>query len=120
MLLLAGSNDFRRFPASSRQRARSLRVGLQPAYDRMVARWPHLDLIELVCHRPQQGIVAGLLVIAVLLGAVDVAMKSSSARGSKTQLTKSVVRKSQDVDPPNLLRQPHFPPIPWSQIPHPT
>jgi GYF domain 2 len=99
VLLLAGSNELRRFTASSRQRARFLRVGLQRAYDRMVARWPHLDLIELVCYRPQQGIVAGLLVIAVLLGAVDVAMKSSSARGSKTQLTKSVVRKFQDRRP---------------------
>ena len=76
-----------------------MKVGLQRAYDQVAARWPNLDLIEFVRHRPQQGIVAGLLVIAVLLGAVDLAMKSSSASGSKTQLTKSVAPKFQDRPP---------------------
>ena len=76
-----------------------MKVGLLRAYNRMVARWPNLDLIELLRHRPQQGIVAGLLVIAVLSGAVNLAMKSSSASGSKTQVTKSVVPKFQDRPP---------------------
>jgi hypothetical protein len=95
-LFLGASREFRKVAASSIERACSMKVGLQRAYDRMVDRWPNLDLIELVRHSPQQSIVAGLLVITVLLGAVGLAMKSSSASGSKTQLTKSVVPKFQD------------------------
>jgi hypothetical protein len=98
-LFLGGSREFRKFAASSRERACSMKVGLQRAYDRMVGRWPNLDLIDLVRHRQMQGIVAGFLVIAVLLGAVNLATKSSSATGSKTQLTKSVVQKFLDRPP---------------------
>ena len=96
---IVGSNELRKFAASSRQLACSMKVGWQRAYDQVAARWPNLDLIELVRHRPQQGIAAGLLVIAVLLGAVDLAMKSSSASGSKAHLAKSVTPKFQDRPP---------------------
>ena len=49
---------------------------MQRAYDiRMAARWPHLDLIEVRLSQTAAAIVAGLLVIAVLLGAVDVPEK---------------------------------------------
>ena len=94
-----GSDELRKFAASSRQLACSLKVGWQRAYDQVAARWPDLDLIELVRHRPQQGIMAGLLVIAILLGAVDLAMKSSSASGSKAEPTRAVAPKLQDRPP---------------------
>jgi hypothetical protein len=99
---LAGSNELRKFAANSRQLACSMKVGWQRTYDQVAARWPNLDLIELVRHRPQQDIAAGLLVIAVLLGAVDLAMKSSSASGSKAELTKALAPKLQDRPPREL------------------
>ena len=65
-----------------------MKVGWQRAYDQVVARWPNLDLIKLVRLKPRQGIVAGLVVIAFLLGAMNVALKSSSASGRQDAIDK--------------------------------
>ena len=94
----------------------SVKVGWQRAYDQVVARWPNLDLIKLVRLKPRQGIVAGLVVIAFLLGAMNVALKSSSASGSKTQLTKTVKPKFQDR-PPIELAAPA--PLSFNPLPSP-
>jgi hypothetical protein len=92
----AAPTEFCRLALSTRQHARSVKDGLQRAYDRGASHRPNLDLIEVVRRRPHQGIVAGLLVIAVFVGALDFAMKSSSATDNKAQIANSVAPKFQD------------------------
>ncbi len=86
---------FRRTSNASRQ-ARSIGGALQLAYQRVAANLPNLDLIEAARRRPHQGILAGLLIIAVAAGVLDLAMKSSSAISSNAQIANSVTSKFQD------------------------
>jgi hypothetical protein len=77
------------------QHARYVKGRLQHTYIRAASRWPNFDLIEVARHRPHQGMVAVLLVIA-FVGALDFALKSPSATGNKDQLANSVASKFQD------------------------
>jgi hypothetical protein len=77
------------------QHARYVKGRFQHTYIRAVSRWPNFDLIEVARHRPHQGMVAVLLVIAVFVGAVDFALKAPSASGNKDQLA-TVAPKFQD------------------------
>jgi hypothetical protein len=95
-LFLAASNDFYRLILSTRQHAPSIKGRLQLAYDRVASHWPAFNLIELLRHVRLQGIAAGLLVMAVFVGALDFAMKSSSATGNKAHIANSVTPKFQD------------------------
>ena len=95
-LFFAASNDFRRLILSTRQRAPSIKGRLQLAYNQAASYWTAFNLIEVRRHVRPQGIAAGLLVMAVFVGALDFAMKSSSATGNKAQISNSVVPKFQD------------------------
>lgn len=96
-LFLTASAQFHKLALSNRQHSRSVKAGLQRAYDRVASRWPNLDLIVVVRQRPHQGIVAGLLLIAVFIGTLDFAMKASSATDNKVaQIANSVAPKFQD------------------------
>jgi hypothetical protein len=89
-LFFAASNDFYKLILSTRQHAPSIKDRLQLAYYRVVAHWTTFNLIEVLRHIRPQGIAAGLLVMAVFVGALDFAMKSSSATGNKAQISNSV------------------------------
>jgi hypothetical protein len=95
-LFLAASNDFCRLILSTRQYASSVKGRLQLAYNRVASHWTAFNLIEVRRHVRPQGIAAGLLVMAVFVGALDFAMKSSSATGNKVQIANSVAPKFQD------------------------
>jgi GYF domain 2 len=95
-LFLAASNDFCRLILSTRQHAPSIKARLQLAYNRVASPWTAFNLIEVLRHVRPQGIAAGLLVMAVFVGALDFAMKSSSATGNKAQIANSVAPKFQD------------------------
>ena len=95
-LFFAASNDFRRLILSTRQHAPSIDGRLQLAYNRVASHWTAFNLIEVLRQVRPQGIAAGLLVMAVFVGALDFAMKSSSATGNKAQISNSVVPKFQD------------------------
>jgi hypothetical protein len=95
-LFLAASNDFCRLILSTRQYASSIKGRLQLAYNRVTSHWTAFNLIEVHRHIRPQGIAAGLLVMAVFVGALDFAMKSSSATGNKAQIANSVAPKFQD------------------------
>jgi hypothetical protein len=95
-LFLAASNDFCRLILSTRQHAPSIKDRLQLAYNRVASHWTAFNLIEVLRHVRPQGIAAGLLVMAVFVGALDFAMKSSSATVNKTQIANSVTPKFQD------------------------
>ena len=95
-LFLAASNDFCRLILSTRQHAPSIKGRLQLAYNRVASHWTAFNLIEVLRHVRPQGIAAGLLVMAVFVGALHFAMKSSSATGSKAQIANSVAPKFQD------------------------
>ena len=91
---LAASNDFCRLILSTRQHAPSIKGRLQ--LDRVASNWRALNLIGVLRHVRTEGIVAILLVMAVFVGALDFAMKSSSATVNKAQLANSVAPKFQD------------------------
>jgi hypothetical protein len=95
-LFLAVSNDFDRLILSTRQHAPSIKGRLQLAYNRVASHWTAFNLIEVLRHVRPQGIAAGLLVMAVFVGALDFAMKSSSATGNKAHIANSVTPKFQD------------------------
>src|SRR6476646_3185019 len=95
-LFLAASNDFCRLILSTRQHAPSIKGRLQLAYNRVASHWTAFNLIEVLRHVRPQGIAAVLLVMAVFVGALDFAMKSSSATGNKAQIANSVAPKFQD------------------------
>jgi hypothetical protein len=95
-LFLAASNDFCRLILSTRQHAPSIKGRLQLAYNRVASHWTAFNLIEVLRHVRPQGIAAGLLVMAVFVGALDFAMKSSSATVNKAQIANSVAPKFQD------------------------
>jgi GYF domain 2 len=95
-LFLAASNDFYRLILSTRPHAPSIKGRVQLAYNQVASHWTAFNLIEVLRHVRPQGIAAGLLVMAVFVGALDFAMKSSSATGNKAQISKSVVPKFQD------------------------
>jgi GYF domain 2 len=84
-LFLPALKKFRGLTLSARQHARSVKGGLQHAYNRAAARWPNFDLVEAVRCTPQRGVLAGLLMIAVAVTAL-IAMKSTSATGSNAQI----------------------------------
>jgi hypothetical protein len=77
------------------QHVRYVKGRLQNTYIRAASRWPNFDLNEVARHTPHQGMVAVLMVIAVV-GALDFALKSPSATGNKDQLANSVASKFQD------------------------
>lgn len=54
-LFLTASAQFHKLALSNRQHSRSVKAGLQRAYDRVASRWPNLDLIVVVRQRPHQG-----------------------------------------------------------------
>ena len=81
---------------STRQQILTVKGWLKGAYHRATALRPSLDLIEAARRRPHNSILAVLLVIAVLVAAVDLHMKSSFATGSNAQIPKSIVSKFQD------------------------
>ena len=93
---LAASNDFCRLILSTRQHAPSIKGWLQLAYNRVASNWRAFNLIEVRRHVRPQGIAAVLLVMAVFVGAIDFAMKSSSATVNKAQIANSVAPKFQD------------------------
>jgi len=95
-LFSAASNDFYKLILSTRQHAPSIKGWLQLAINRVVSHWTAFNLIEVLRHVRPKGIAAGLLVTAVFVGALDFAIKSSSATGNKTQISNSVVPKFQD------------------------
>ena len=95
-LFLAPSSDFCRLILSTRQHAPSIKGRLQLAYNQVASHWTAFNLIEVLRHVRPQGIAAGLLVMAVFVGALDFAMKSSSATVNKTQIANSVAPKFQD------------------------
>ena len=95
-LFLAASNDFCRLILSTRQHAPSIKGRLQLAYNRVASHWTAFNLIEVRRHVRPQGIAAGLLVMAVFIGTLDFAMKSSSATGNKAHTANSVTPKFQD------------------------
>ena len=95
-LFLAASNDFCRLILSTRQHAPSIKGRLQLAYHQVASHWTTFNLIEVRRHVRPQGIAAVLLVMAVFVGALDFAMKSSSATVNKTQIANSVAPKFQD------------------------
>ena len=95
-LFFAASNDLRKLNLSTRQHTPSVKGHLQLAYNRVASHWTAFNLIEVLRQVRPQGIVAGLLVMAVFVGALDFAMKSSSATGNKAQVSNSVVPKFQD------------------------
>ena len=80
---------------STRQQVHTVKGWLKSAYHRAALR-PSLDLIQAARRRPHHSILAALLVIAVLVAAVDLSMKSSFPTGSNAQIPKSVVSKFQD------------------------
>ena len=93
---LAASNDFCRLILSTRQHAPSIKGWLQLANNRVASNWRAFNLIEIRRHVRPQGIAAVLLVMAVFVGAIDFAMKSSSATVNKAQIANSVAPKFQD------------------------
>jgi hypothetical protein len=93
---LAASNDCCRLISSTRQHAPSIKGWLQLAYNRVASNWRAFNLIEVRRHVRPQGIAAVLLVMAVFVGAIDFAMKSSSATVNKAQIANSVAPKFQD------------------------
>ena len=93
---LAASNDCCRLILSTRQHAPSIKGWLQLAYNRVASNWRAFNLIEVRRHVRPQGIAAVLLVMAVFVGAIDFAMKSSSATVNKAQIANSVAPKFQD------------------------
>jgi hypothetical protein len=95
-LFLAASNDFCRLILSTRQHAPFIKGRLQLAHNRVASHWTAFNLIEVRRHVRPQGIAAVLLVMAVLVGALDFAMKSSSATVNKAQIANSVAPKFQD------------------------
>ena len=95
-LFLAASNDFCRLILTARQHAPSIKGRLQLAYHQVASHWTTFNLIEVRRHVRPQGIAAVLLVMAVFVGALDFAMKSSSATVNKTQIANSVAPKFQD------------------------
>ena len=95
-LFMAASNDFCRLILSTRQHAPSIKGRLQLAYNRVASHWTAFNLIEVLRHIRPQGIAAVLLVMAAFVGALDFAMKSSSATVNKTQIANSVAPKFQD------------------------
>jgi hypothetical protein len=95
-LFLAASNDFCRLILSTRQHAPSIKGRLQLAYNRAASKWRPFNLIGVRRQVRPEGIAAGLLVMAVFVGALDFAMKSSSATGNKAQIANSVAPKFQD------------------------
>ena len=113
-LFLAASNDFCRLILSTRQHAPSIKGRLQLAYNQVVSHWTAFNLIEVLRHVRPQGIAAGLLVMAVFVGALDFAMKSSSATGNKAQIANSVAPKFQDRPSTALLGHGPFGLIPRS------
>ena len=93
---LAASNDCCRLILSTRQHAPSIKGWLQLAYNRVASNWRAFNLIEVRRHVRPQGIAAVLLVMAVFVGAIDFALKSSSATVNKAQIANSVAPKFQD------------------------
>jgi hypothetical protein len=93
---LAASNDFCRLILSTRQHAPSIKARLQLAYNQVASHWRAFNLIGVLRHVRPEGIAAGLLVMAVFVGALDFAMKSSSATVNKAQIANSVAPKFQD------------------------
>jgi hypothetical protein len=93
---LAASNDFCRLILSTRQHAPSIKARLQLAYNRVASHWTAFNLIGVLRHVRPEGIAAVLLVMAVFVGALDFAMKSSSATANKAQIANSVAPKFQD------------------------
>jgi hypothetical protein len=96
-LFLAASNDFCRFILSTRQHPPSIKGRVQLAYDRVASHWTAFNLIGVRRHVRPEGIAAGLLIMAVFIGALDFAMKSSSATVNKAQTANSVAPKFQDL-----------------------
>jgi hypothetical protein len=105
-LFLAASNDFYRLILSTRQHVPSIKGQLQLAYNRLASHWTAFNLIEALRHVRPQGIAAGLLVMAVFVGAFDFAMKSSSATDNKAHIANSVTPKFQDRPSTALAAQP--------------
>jgi hypothetical protein len=93
---LAASIDFCRLILSTRQHAPSIKGRLELAYNRVASHWTAFNLIEVRRHVRPQGIAAVLLVMAVFVGALDFAMKSSSATVNKAEIANSVAPKFQD------------------------
>jgi GYF domain 2 len=93
---LAASNDFCRLILSTRQHAPAIKARLQLAYNRVASHWTAFNLIGVLRHVRPEGIAAVLLVMAVFVGALDFAMKSSSATANKAQIANSVAPKFQD------------------------
>jgi hypothetical protein len=91
---LAASIDFGRLILSTRQHAPSIKGRLQLAYNR-ASNWRAFNLIGVLRHVRPERIAAGLLVMAVFVGALDFAMKSSSATVNKAQIANSVTPKFQ-------------------------
>jgi hypothetical protein len=84
-----------RLALSANQHVRSVKGRLQHAYHWILSSWPNSNLIEFLHHRRHQGIVVGLLVMAVFIGAMDVAMKASVATSNKSQIASSGAPKLQ-------------------------
>ena len=95
-LFLAPSSDFCKLILSTRQHAPSIKGRLQLACNQVASHWTTFNLIEVRRHVRPQGIAAVLLVMAAFVGALDFAMKSSSATVNKTQIANSVAPKFQD------------------------
>ena len=95
-LFLAASNDFYRLILSTRQHAPSIKGRLRIAYNRVASYCRAFNLIGVIRRVRPEGIAAGLLVMAVFVGALDSAMKSSSATVNKVQIANSVAPKFQD------------------------
>jgi hypothetical protein len=83
-LLLAALKEFFRCASNANWQICSIRGELQLAYRWAAASLPNLDLKEAARRRPHHSILAGLLIIAVAVGVVDLTMKSSSVTGTAT------------------------------------
>jgi hypothetical protein len=93
-LLLAASKEFFRRASNANWQACSIRGELQLAYQWAAASLPKLDLMEAACRRPLHSILAGLLIIAVAVGILDLTMKSSFVTGSNSATSKFQDRPS--------------------------
>src|SRR6476620_3702374 len=93
---LAARNALRQRTLVARRQARSVKGRLQHTYNRAVSGWPNFNLVKAVRRRPHQSVLAGLVVIAVAVTAVDLATQSTFATGGNAQLAKSDSSKFQD------------------------